>query len=316
MAPTTWSSSRPVRASSKLRPGASVGWPTSTTTARSFCASGSQPTMSFTTSASGSITTTCMSSAATAWWTRCWASELFFTDAVAPPKDRRRVVESWDVADVQRFLHAAAGDRRYGPVWLVALHTGMRRGELLGLRWQDVDLDTGVLHVRQALSVVSTDDGPKVTFGEPKTHSGRRTIALDTTCVAVLREHRARQIERRLALGPQWREGDLVFTNEVGGPVDPMNLYHRFVALAKAGVSRIPLHGLRHTHATLLMKHGVNPKVVAERLGHADITLTLSTYSHVLPQMQQQATDVFAEAIRREGPTEGEAARDVEEGED
>ncbi len=108
-----------------------------------------------------------------------------------------------------------------------------------------------------------------------------------------------------------------MFTNEVGGPVDPMNLYHRFVALAaKAGVSRIPLHGLRHTHATLLMKHGVNPKVVAERLGHADITLTLSTYSHVLPQMQQQATDVFAEAIRREGPTEGEAARDVEEGED
>jgi len=172
MAPTTWSSSRPVRASSKLRPGASVGWPTSTTTARSFCASGSQPTMSFTTSASGSITTTCMSSAATAWWTRCWASELFFTDAVAPPKDRRRVVESWDVADVQRFLHAAAGDRRYGPVWLVALHTDMRRGELLGLRWQDVDLDTGVLHVRQALSVVSTDDGPRSRSVSPRRTAG------------------------------------------------------------------------------------------------------------------------------------------------
>jgi len=241
------------------------------------------------------------------------------TDAVAPPKDRRRAVESWDVDDVQRFLDVAAGDRRFGPVWLVALHTGMRRGELLGLRWQDMDLDAGVLHVRQALSVVSTDDGPRITFGEPKTHSGRRTIALDETCVAVLREHRARQIERRLALGPQWREGDLVFTNEFGGPVDPMNLYHRFVALAaKAGVPRIPLHGLRHTHATLLMKHGVNPKVVAERLGHADITLTLSTYSHVLPQMQQQAADMFAAAIRREGPTQGEegkATRDAEEGE-
>ncbi len=94
------------------------------------------------------------------------------------------------------------------------------------------------------------------------------------------------------------------------------NLYHRFVALtARAGVPRIPLHGLRHTHATLLMKHGVNPKVVAERVGHAGITLTLSTYSHVLPQMQQQAADVFAAAIRREEPTEGKAARDVEEGE-
>jgi len=239
------------------------------------------------------------------------------TEAVAPPKDRRRAVESWDVDDVQRFLDVAADDHRYGPIWLVALHTGMRRGELLGLRWQDVNLDAGVLYVRQALSVVATDDGPKLTFGEPKTQSGRRTIALDPTCVATLREHRARQIERRLALGPQWREGDLVFTNEIGGPVDPMNLYHRFIALAaKAGVPRIPLHGLRHTHATLLMKHGVNPKVVAERLGHADITLTLSTYSHVLPQMQQQAADVFAEVIRREGPTEGKAARDVEEEEE
>lgn len=206
------------------------------------------------------------------------------TEAVAPPKDRRRAVASWDVADVQRFLDVAAGDHRYGPVWLTALHTGMRRGELLGLRWQDVDLDANVLHVRQALSVVASDDGPKLTFGEPKTHSGRRTIALDATCIAVLREHRAHQIERRLALGPHWREGDLVFTNEFGGPVDPMNLYHRFVALAaKAGVPRIPLHGLRHTHATLLMKHGVNPKVVAERLGHADITLTLSTYIQSRP---------------------------------
>ena len=107
--------------------------------------------------------------------------------------------------------------------------------------------------------------------------------------------------ERRLACGPQWREGDLVFTNEIGGPIDPMNLYHRFIALiAKAGAPRIPFHGLRHTHATLLMKHSMHPKVVAERLGHADITLTLSTYSHVLPQMQQQAADVFAEAIGQE----------------
>ena len=223
------------------------------------------------------------------------------TDAVAPPKDARPPIKSWDVGDVQRFLAVTMDDHRYSPIWLMALHTGMRKGELLGLRWQDVDLDARVARVRQALSAVKTDEGYTLTFGEPKTRSGRRTIALDAICVAALREHRARQRERRLALGPRWREGDLVFANDVGGPIDPMNLYHRFIALtARAGVPRLPFHGLRHTHATLLMKAGVHPKVVAERLGHADITLTLSTYSHVLPQMQQQAADVFAEAISQE----------------
>ncbi len=226
------------------------------------------------------------------------------TDAVAPPKAARRAVQSWDVADVRRFLEAAANDHRYSPIWLVALHTGMRRGELLGLRWQDVDLDASVLRVRQALSVVKGDGGHELIFGEPKSRSGRRTIALDTTCVTALQAHRIRQRERRLAHGPTWREGDLVFTNEHGGPIEPMNLYHRFVALmAQAAVPRIPLHGLRHTHATLLMKHGVSPKIAAERLGHADITLTLSTYSHVLPQMQQQAADIFDQAVGTEAAT-------------
>lgn len=241
------------------------------------------------------------------------------TDAVAPPKDARPPIKSWDVVNVQRFLAVAVDDHRYSPIWLMVLHTGMRKGELLGLRWQDADLDARVVRVRQALSAVRTDAGYSLIVGEPKTRSGRRTIALDVNCTAALREHRTRQRERRLALGPQWREADLVFTNEIGGPIDPMNLYHRFVALiAKAGVPRIPFHGLRHTHAILLMKHGVHPKVVAERLGHADITLMLSTYSHVLPQMQQQAAAVFAEAIGQEaraGDADTAGATEIQESE-
>ena len=200
------------------------------------------------------------------------------TEAVAPPKNARPPIRNWDVADVQRFLAVAVDDHRYNPVWLMALHTGMRKGELLGLRWQDVDLDARVVRVRQALSAVKTDEGYTLTFGEPKTRSGRRTIALDAVCIAALREHRTRQRERRVARGPQWREGDLVFTNEIGGPIDPMNLYHRFIALiAKAGVPRIPFHGLRHTHATLLMKPASTPR--SSRSGWAMRT-SRSRYPH------------------------------------
>jgi integrase len=111
-------------------------------------------------------------------------------------------------------------------------------------------------------------------------------------------QHRARQNARRLALGAAWQEYDLVFASAVGTPIDPNSLYHRFVTLVeKAGVPRIPFHGLRHSHATLLMKQGVHPKVASERLGHADISITLQTYSHVLPAMQREAAEIFAAAI-------------------
>ncbi len=218
-------------------------------------------------------------------------------EAVTPPRPDRREAPSWSVEQMQRFLDAAEGDK-YSPLWLLALHTGLRRGEILGLRWQDVDLDRATAQIRQSAVQV----GGNVHIQEPKTKSGRRTIALDDKCVAALREHRARQIEQRLAAGPLWQDHDLVFTSEVGTPVDPANLYHRFVALtAKAGVPRIPFHGLRHTHATILMVSGVHPKVVSERLGHADIGITLSIYSHVLPQMQQEAANTFADAVKKRG---------------
>jgi integrase len=214
-------------------------------------------------------------------------------DRVSPPRDRRPPIETWDTAEVRRFL-AVAEDDGYSPVWLLALHTGMRRGELLGLRWTDVDLAKGVLHVRQSVTVLH--HAPYV--GEPKTASGRRTIALDAPSVAALREHRVRQNARRLALGAAWQDYDLVFASAVGTPIDSNTLSRRFVALvAKAGVPRVPFHGLRHTHATLLMKQGVHPKVASERLGHADINIALQTYSHVLPAMQREATDIFAAAI-------------------
>jgi integrase len=197
---------------------------------------------------------------------------------------------------MRHFLDVARDDG-YNPIWLIALHTGMRRGELLGLRWQDVDPTKGVLHVRQFV----TPHRSTWHIGEPKTASGRRTIVLDAACVTALREHRTRQNERRLA-GEVWQDYDLVFASEVGTPIDPNNLYHRFLKLVKqAGVPRIPFHGLRHSHATLLMKQGIHPKVASERLGHADISITLQTYSHMLPAMQREAADVFAAAMDGRG---------------
>lgn len=170
-------------------------------------------------------------------------------DAATPPKAVRPQVKYWDVESVRRFLDVAREDR-FSPLWAVALHTGMRRGELLGLRWQDVDLEQSVLHVRQSL----VQSGGVMRFQEPKTSSGRRGIALDASCVAILRAHHARQLEQRLKMGPLWQEHDLVFTTELGTPLHPSNVNRYFAALtAKANVPRIPLHGLRHTHATLLM---------------------------------------------------------------
>jgi integrase len=216
-------------------------------------------------------------------------------DAVTPPRAVRPQIKYWDVDDVQRFLDVACEDH-LRVLWVLALHTGLRRGELLGLRWGDVDLDQAVLHVRRSL----VQSGGVMGFQEPKTSSGRRTIALDAPCVAALREHRARQAEQRLRMGPLWQDRDQVFATELGTPLQPSNVDRRFRALlTRASVPRIPFHGLRHTHATLLMKHGVHPKVASERLGHANITLTLSTYSHVLPQMQEEAAAIFAAALAR-----------------
>jgi len=216
------------------------------------------------------------------------------TEAVSPPKAPRPPIKTWDAPDLRRFMAVAQGDG-YSPLWLLAAHTGMRQGELLGLRWQDVDLDRAVVHVVQAVPTVRHG----VQFTQPKTASGRRTIALDATCTAALREHKARQNERRLAMGALWHDYDLVIASAIGTPLNHANVYHRFIKLVvAAGVPRIPFHGLRHTHATLLMGAGVHPKVVSERLGHADISLTLSTYSHVLPQMQQEAASIFDAAMK------------------
>jgi integrase len=200
--------------------------------------------------------------------------------------------------DQAKKLLEALKDTKHETLFTVALYTGMRPGEYLGLKWQDINLKKGTITVQRTL--VKSEDGFR--FDEPKTERSRRTIPVPPNVVEMLRRYRAEQLERRLKLHGAWEQPDLVFTNEIGGYLERQNLLQRHLrpALKAAGLPQtFRLYDLRHSAATLLLVAGVHPKVVSERLGHASITMTLDTYSHVLPHMQKDASDKMEELLSR-----------------
>lgn len=209
-------------------------------------------------------------------------------DLVDGPRMAERELHVLNPDQVRHLLLVAEGDRLEA-LFILAVTSGMREGELLALRWADVDLERGVVRVRATLQ--RTKDAGYI-LAAPKTKKSRRQITLATRARDALRTHRARQAEERLKLGAAW-DGtlDLVFPNQTGRPMDAMNLTHRHFQplLVRAGLPRMRFHDLRHTAATLLLGRGVNPKIVSEMLGHASIGITLDIYSHVLPDMQAQA---------------------------
>lgn len=210
-------------------------------------------------------------------------------DAVDAPRPERREFRVLALEEVRRLLEATRGDRLEA-LYAVALTCGLRQGELLGLRWQDVDLDAGTLAVRQQAMRVQG----RWVFPEPKTAAGRRSVTLPALTVGALRQHRARQNEERLQIGPAWQdELDLVFTNAIGGPIEKQNLVRRSFRplLERAGLPRVRFHDLRHSAATLLLAGGIHPRVVQERLGHSTISVTMDIYSHVLPTLQRDAAE-------------------------
>jgi integrase len=179
--------------------------------------------------------------------------------------------------------------------------------EVAGLRWSDVDLEAGRVSPRRPRVVVNYE----VHVSEPKTAKGRRSLALDPATVAALRQHRARQAEERLAVGPRWRDSGLVFTWPNGRPLHPERFSKWFEQLARAaGLPRIRLHDVRHSYATAALAAGIPAKVVSERLGHANIAITMDTYSHVLPGLDAQAAGTVARLIL--GDPEQESARPVD----
>ncbi len=187
------------------------------------------------------------------------------------------------------FLNTAKANRWF-PLFLLAIETGMRPEEYLGLQWKDIDFENKTLSVRRA---VNKTIGGRFIFVEPKTKRSSRSIPMSNSCLTALKTHRIKQLEERMKLGASYENLDLVFASEIGSIYDIKNLRDRHFKKIRdeAGLPEIRLYDLRHTTATLLLSAGENPKVVSERLGHASIVLTLDTYSHVLPTMQAEATN-------------------------
>jgi integrase len=206
-----------------------------------------------------------------------------------PPRIVRRSPEVLTPDEARRLIEAIAGDPLEGVI-LVALGTGMRQGEILGLAWDDVDLETGRVTVRFALQRV---DG-HLQLVEPKSATSRRVVALPAIVVDALRRQRFRQQRQRLLAGSHWRDDPrrLVFTTSIGTPMDGITVTRRFQRLLRrSGLRRQRFHDLRHACASLLLAQGVAPRVVMETLGHSQISLTLDTYSHVLPELGRAAAD-------------------------
>lgn len=173
--------------------------------------------------------------------------------------------------------------------------TGLRQGDLLGLRWKEVDLDASVLSVGQTCQWLT---GKGFTFGEPKSRKSLQAVTLPGSAVEALRHHRATQLEERLAAGPAYVDRDLVFADPVGRPTHISTLRKYWLAhTAAIGLSGLRFHDLRHTHASLLLQQGVHAKVVSERLGHATTANTMDTYSHVAPGLQVDAARRFDEGL-------------------
>jgi integrase len=209
-----------------------------------------------------------------------------------PPSLPASHVEAWSTGELRRFLAYVEGDDLFA-LWRLSALTGMRRGEVLGLAWECLDLDAASLRVERQL--VPLDPG--VYFDSPKNKRSRRTIALDAETVAVLREHRERQLLEQDFAGDAYDHGDLVFANPLGAPILPRTASDRFLRLRKAaGVPVGTLHVLRHTHATILLTEGVPLHVVAARLGD-DPKTVLSTYAHLLPHSDSGAAETAAAVI-------------------
>jgi integrase len=216
-------------------------------------------------------------------------------EMVDPPRPRRREMRVWDEEQVRLFLAEARRSSPFYALYLTAILTGMRQGELLGLRWEDVDLALGGASIRQTFYRI----GGRQLFKAPKSASSRRTVALPPVLVQELHGLRGQQSEHRRLLGAEYTDHGLVFCQRNGKPLHAHNLIVRDFRriIERAGLPRIRFHDLRHCHATHLLRQGVHPKVVQERLGHSTPAITLHVYSHVLPGMQDEAARRLAERL-------------------
>ncbi|MDB4894408.1 MAG: Phage integrase [Firmicutes bacterium] len=220
-------------------------------------------------------------------------------ESVKPPKVEHKEVAVLTPDQVVQFIASAKEDRLHA-MFLLAVTTGLRRGELLGLRWQDIDMDAGTLTVAQAQKKI----GERIEFGTTKTRASRRTIDLPDVVLVAFKLWRREQAKERLRVGEAWVHPELVFTSTIGSPVHPKNMLDRNFrdVLERAELPRIRFHDLRHTAATLLLANGVNARVLMDVLGHSQINITLGLYGHVLREQKKEAAqkvDAFLAAAEK-----------------
>lgn len=211
-----------------------------------------------------------------------------------PPRLKKKEMKVWSIGEVNEFLKFTKHSR-YHPVFFLAAYTGMRKGEILGLTWDDIDFENKTIKVNRSLSKIKDS----YLLSEPKTSNSIRTIYIDDDIIRVLKKQRVKQNLERLRAGNVYQDHNMVFTQETGEYVNPTavnGLFARF--MKQSGISVIRFHDLRHTHATILLQMGVNPKIVAERLGHSSVQITLDTYSHVLPSMKKDLADDFSKMMK------------------
>lgn len=217
-------------------------------------------------------------------------------DAVDAPRPQHKDMAALDKEGVACLLAAAEGSP-YRDVFFVALYTGLRRSEVLALRWPEVDLEQGFMRVVAGLHHLT---GQGLVLLPTKTARSRRQVAITQEVTNVLRQIRGSQLVMKLQLGEAWQETGFVFTRLDGRPLDPAKVTNAFArAIKAAGFPGVRLHDMRHTHASLMLQAGVHPKIVSERLGHASVSITMDTYSHVLPGLQEDAAHRFSRLLAR-----------------
>jgi integrase len=224
-------------------------------------------------------------------------------EATSLPQNSKKEIRVLTPEEQERLM-AVLGQDDLGTAILLDLWAGLRRGELLGLKWEDVDFKAGTLHIRRSLVRAPSpkQEGRKtqLCFLQPKTEKSKRVIPIPPTVLSALKAHKRRQAERRLQAGELWEDNDLVFCGPTGRPLDPSYFTYCFhELLKKAGIPRINFHALRHTFATRLLELGESPKLLQEMLGHSQISTTFDVYAHVLPELKQAAAQKMEELLQK-----------------
>lgn len=216
-------------------------------------------------------------------------------DAISAPRRSHHEITPLTMEQAQTLIASAKGHSMEA-LFVLALTTGMRRGELLALKWQDIDFTQNRLQVRR---IFTRAKGQRYLESEPKTEKSRRNILLAPLTTEILKQHRVHQLEAKLQAGSKWQDNNLVFCTSLGTPLNPNKVLERFKTLLKrAGLPDIRFHDLRHSAATMLLSMDIHPKVVQELLGHNQISMTMDTYSHVLPTMQKEAMGKLNDALQ------------------